>query len=222
MLSQIEQKIKAHTEKAQSSEPDKPRGPCPRCLAKTSCFKLHEKRFRFFRFVVENFVRTVESLLLRWKCPLCEKTFTDYPEFAEPYKRYVKPAIEQFSAEYLQEEKEKQSYRRAVTTADNRPLYYKKDEITVNDKTLSHTSVWKWIGSMGSVDTAPEPANTTTATRTPAGAMLCNAIHVSPGKYRSPHRRLVLQKAKRLLSLSAVAGGFNKFTDFPRFETVFS
>lgn len=223
MLSQIKQIIKAHTEKAQSSDPDKPQGPCPRCLAKNSCFKLHERRFRFFRFVVESFVQTVESFLLQWKCPLCKRTFTDYPEFAEPHKQYVKSTIKQFSAEYLQEGKEKKSYRGVVTAANSQPLYYKEDDITPNDMALSHTSVWNWIGSLGLAESrAPTPAGTPGESRTFDWLWLCKAIPVAPHKYRSVERLHLLQKAKLLLKVTAELKDYLFFSNFQRFETGFS
>ena len=38
-------------------------------------------------------VYIVIGLLIRWKCPGFSKTFTQYPWFAVPYKRYTLPTI---------------------------------------------------------------------------------------------------------------------------------
>jgi len=66
---------------------------CPICKEAPDYFKPHDCRKRVFLVIVEWVVQKIESVLGRWKCPLCNHTFTYYPNFAIPYKRYVKDNI---------------------------------------------------------------------------------------------------------------------------------
>lgn len=43
----------------------------------------------------------MRSVLTRWKFLVCHKAFTDYPDFALPYKRYVRQDLCQLSGRYV-------------------------------------------------------------------------------------------------------------------------
>ena len=62
---------------------------CRHCNTSSKDFKRHEARQRQFYVISENIVNVILGLLIRWKCSGCDITFTDYPEFAVPYKRYT-------------------------------------------------------------------------------------------------------------------------------------
>jgi hypothetical protein len=53
--------------------------------------------------IVGEIIKVIFSLLIRWKCPGCGKTFTQYPEFALPYKRYTVPDIIAYAGRYVNE-----------------------------------------------------------------------------------------------------------------------
>ena len=91
MVSVIEARIGQHSHSVASGDICRPEGPCPQCHAVPRWFKVHERSTRSFRFIVESVVHTIASVLLRWKCPVCGKTFTDYSDFAWPYKRGLLP-----------------------------------------------------------------------------------------------------------------------------------
>ncbi len=74
---------------------------CEKCRQKPEIFKLHESRKRQLRFVVGDIVKVTLTFLLRWKCPLCGGTFTQYPSFILPHKRFVLTDIVQFGKKYL-------------------------------------------------------------------------------------------------------------------------
>ena len=101
MKSKIEETIKNHTDSILSGIFSQPEGPCPKCLEKPNFFKLHECKKRNFRYICDSFIYTVLSLLTRWKCPICKRTFTDYPSFALPFKRYVMIDIERLTNDYI-------------------------------------------------------------------------------------------------------------------------
>jgi hypothetical protein len=75
-----EQEIKDHTERIESGRQPCHAEACPHCGVQET-FRLHHRRRRTFRLVVEQCVRLFRSWILRFKCPNCHRTFTDYPPF---------------------------------------------------------------------------------------------------------------------------------------------
>ena len=97
---------------------------CPFCnfrSDKNQLFKRHASRPRLFLIVVGQTVHAVKALLSRWRCPKCRRTFTCYPTFALPRRRYTLPQIRRLAAAYLQNAPV--SYRRSVQES-RLPIYY--------------------------------------------------------------------------------------------------
>jgi hypothetical protein len=82
----VEISIQQHLDDIISGKIPEPKECCPRCFSNPGTFKLHECRKRAFRYIAGNFVKVLITLLARWKCLECGKTFTIYPPFAAPYK----------------------------------------------------------------------------------------------------------------------------------------
>ena len=59
----------------------RPEGVCPKCSEIPPEFKLHDQRSRLFRFIEDSLVCVIEGVLVRYKCLLCKRTFTIYPDF---------------------------------------------------------------------------------------------------------------------------------------------
>jgi len=77
-----EEKIKDHTRKLEAGEHLIYCQVCCQCgVEPEGGFRIHERRRRTFRVVVERCVRVYRSWVLRLKCPHCKRTFTDYPPF---------------------------------------------------------------------------------------------------------------------------------------------
>ena len=195
----IQSLIQAHTDKIVSGNIVPPEGACPRCSKMPETYKLHECRKRFFRFVVKNFVRIALTLLVRWKCPLCRETFTQYPGFALPHKRYVKSDIRGLSKNYVEDEK--QTYA-SVVTHNNGTIGYQRDDNRPVDRFLNPTTPWRWITWLGCI--ANEPLKKRSELQPP---------EVYPAKCRSLHRKRILQAARALLNLP----DYLCETIFPRF-----
>jgi len=195
----IQSLIQSHTDKIVSGNIVAPEKSCPRCSKKPETYKLHECRKRFFRFVVKNFVHIALTLLARWKCPICRETFTQYPEFALPHKRYVKADIKGFSKKYIEDEK--QTYA-SVVNHNNGTIGYQRDDNQPVGRFLNPTTPWRWITWLGRV--ASEPLK----------EMPDLQLHeVYPAKYSSLHRERILQSARALLNLP----DYLRHTIFPRF-----
>ena len=76
---------------------------CDNCGQREGIFKLHECRKRLLRFAAEAVVETVATLLPRWKCLPCGATFTQYPPFVAPHKRFVLADIVLLCRKYLED-----------------------------------------------------------------------------------------------------------------------
>lgn len=114
---------------------------CQCCHQKPKFFKLHESRKRQFRLVVENIVKTTVSFLLRWRCLLCNKTFTEYPSFAVPHKRFVLTDINRLGQKYLSNDT--LGYRGVVK--ENGVNIGYPDSNGLCEQFVSHSTVWRFM-----------------------------------------------------------------------------
>jgi len=105
--------IKAYQEKVQKDKIT-PHNlpPCVRCVLDSAYFKIHAYRERRFLILVELIVQAVFCPLVRFVCPGCGKTVTNYPDFAIPHKHYTRQSITGFAEAYI--ESEEITYERAV------------------------------------------------------------------------------------------------------------
>lgn len=219
MISKIEEKIKQHTEKIKAKQYDMPRGLCPKCCEEPGYFRLHESRPRYFLFVVESLVKKVESLLLRWKCKLCKATFSEYPDFALPYKRYVSDDIVRLAGQYF--ERQGETYRRlaADQTDKNRMLLTAHEQ--AQDSSLAHSTPWNWMKLIGSLPVVYQAGLELIRSFDPATKLCRRFLPVAPRKYRSLKRKSLLQKAKDLLLLNAEHEKLFSHRLFPHFKTLY-
>ena len=116
--------------------------PCPRCRVESEFFKIHAYRERRFLIIIEMLIKAAYCSLVRFKCPGCGKTFTNYPDFAIPHKHYTRPSITGFSASYV--ESENMTYQKAVMVDSSVPGYPQ------NDATLAPSTIHRWITTLGS------------------------------------------------------------------------
>ena len=134
--------IQQHTNKITSGKIPRPQGCCPRCFSQPKTFKLHECRKRSFRYLAGSFVRIIMTLLARWKCVECGKTFTAYPPFVCPHKRYALDDILRLSSKYIQDEQ--QTYYTAVTH-EGSSIGYEEENNQYVDHFLAPSTLWRWI-----------------------------------------------------------------------------
>jgi len=219
MVSKIEEKIKQHTKKIKAKQYDKPLGPCPKCAEVPLEFKLHESRPRKFFFILADIVKQVESLLLRWKCILCKTTFTEYPNFALPYKRYVSDDILRLSGQYLEQHRE--TYRRLVSDQTDR----NRTQVTAYEKkpesSLAYSTPWTWMKLLGGLPVVYQAGLELIRSHAPATQLFRRFVPVDPKKYRSLERKNLLQKAMNLLLLNVQQERFFGQNIFPRFKTLY-
>ena len=116
---------------------------CPLCHGQPETFRLHDFRRRTFLYVLGRMVHSTWCWLARLKCPLCGKTFTLYPPFALPYKRYVVETALALSERYVSEDAT--SYRRAVRV-EGMPVFHAGEGAgSTGTRILEHSTLHRWI-----------------------------------------------------------------------------
>jgi hypothetical protein len=131
-------------------------------------FAFHGTRARRFLVLVGSYVCKVAALLARWRCPHCRRTFTDYPPFACPHKAYTLPQMTEHAAKYVSNTST--SYRKGVCWA-NLPIFHengpmegagpsRRANIASSPATMAHTSLFRWVTSLGRHARQPESLST--------------------------------------------------------------
>jgi hypothetical protein len=213
-VSPVEEIIRKHTDSIISGNIRPPLGSCPRCFESPDTYKLHECRKRSFHFIIGSFVRIVLSLLIRWKCPICGHTFTEYPAFASPYKRYVLMDIERLSEDYLENEK---TYQQMVSCEDGAIGYEQKDG-KIDDRQLSPSTPWRWLDFLGTMNNTLTGALNLIRQKSPDSYLFRQLLPLSRGKYRTQNRKIILQSAWKLLQANQIFQRLFADKIFPRYE----
>lgn len=115
---------------------------CPCCHGRPVCFKCHGVRPRLFLVFAEAVIRRVQSYLTRWKCPLCRRTFTLYPAFALPFKRYVLPFLLARCTAYVDDAA--RTYRDGVNEA-GQPISHADLDAGAQ---LWPSTLWRWVTTL--------------------------------------------------------------------------
>lgn len=192
---------------------------CPKCKSTHRVFTLHERRHRLFHVIIDSLVHTIESFLGRWKCSLCKKTFTFYPEYALPYKRYVKDHCLSFSHAYLEDDTETyQSISSAIGYASmQRPDCTGRQEI--DDRMLAGSTVWRWLSFFGSLKNTLRNAFDLIRQTSGDSGIFRQISPIHPRKYQSNERKTLLQHALRLLTAEVAYRNLFGFSFFPDLAT---
>lgn len=213
-LTPVEEIIQRHTDSITSGNIKPPQGSCPKCFETPNTYKLHESRKRNFRFIVGCFIRNVISLLVRWKCPICGRTFTEYPAFVLPYKRYVLMDIERLGEDYLENKK---SYQQTVSCEDG-VIGYEERDGKIDERQLSPSTPWRWFNFLGSMENTLTEALNLIRQKAPDGYIFRELFPIFPGKYRTQKRKLLLQNAWKLLEANQIFQHLFGEKIFPRYE----
>lgn len=192
---------------------------CPNCHREPSKFKRHDARTRIFLILVENVVERVQSLVTRWKCPLCGKTFTLYPDFALPYKRYVLSSIMDICRQYLEEYD--QSYR-GVVTLNNMEYYYEKPFEDGACPVLAHSTPHRWLTSFSGFFLTTQNALEHIKQKDPHTGIFreMSELLVPGKKFRSSVRKKQLLRCRRLLRIQEEFFRLFSMKFFPNFATI--
>jgi hypothetical protein len=210
----IIERIKAHEKEVLSGIIPDNLQICPKCKGSSRFFKLHEGRFRLFLVIVDCFVKQVEALLGRWKCPLCHKTSTYYPDFAIPYKRYVKDNILELSQKYLEEDN---STYETVVRKEDTAIVYDSAQSKKYECQVAGSTVWWWLHSIGSLKDIVSKAFSLIREKDPSSGIFRQIRPIKAKKYRSDERKKVLQQFARLLNAEEEFRRLFSHSIFPHF-----
>lgn len=190
---------------------------CPRCAAIPDAFKIHERRQRTFRLVIERLVHRVSGLVVRWKCGLCQDTFSSCPDFALPCKRYVRDVVLGFGQRYLGDDT--MSYRRVVRV-EGLPVFYdsERDGI-VDERALAPSTVHRWLGWLGRLERTLSSALQLIRRASSTSGLFRKTHPVPAWKYRSLERRHRLQVGLGLLAAEVAYRRLFTVSIFPGLAT---
>jgi hypothetical protein len=160
------------------------------------------KRPRTFLVVVESLVHKVLSFLLRLRCPSCQRSFTDYPSFAVPNKRYVRQEMEERSARYLEDDTA--TYRRVVRDGNTACGYDRTDDGEIDERQLVGSTVHRWITWLGEQTDKLSLLLGMVKAWAPRSTIHRDPLPFPSRKYRSDERKEILQTARRLLLAEAL------------------
>ena len=206
--------IKAYQQKVEKDKitPDN-LPPCPRCSVESMFFKIHAYRERRFLIIIEMLIKTAYCSLVRFKCPGCNKTFTDYPDFAIPHKHYTQPSITEFSASYV--ESEDMTYQQAVIVDRNAPGYPQ------NDATLAPSTIHRWITTLGRFTQTCRTALMLLLQQNPVSSICRDLARliIPQRKYKTNHRKKQLVGCRQLVIIDAFFQAAFKTSIFTKLAT---
>ena len=191
--------IKAHQLKVEKDKitPDNLL-PCPRCNVESDFFKIHAYRERRFLIIIEMLIKAAFCTLIRFRCPGCGKTFTDYPDFAIPHKHYTRQSVMGFSANYL--ESDDTTYQQAVMVDNSTPGYPQ------SDSTLASSTIHRWITTLGRFTNTCRTALLLLLQENPVSSICRDLARViiPQRKFKTNHRKKQLIGCRQLLMMEAI------------------
>ena len=150
----------------------------------------------------EILVEVIESWRVRFRCRHCRKTFTEYPPFALPHKRFVKQDVLGRALKYLSAEKKpkpkcRATYREAVWEGRG-PLSYAEDQ---EGRQFSHSTIWRWLSWLGSLKDLMQQATQLILQKDPQANLHWKPHPIANHKVCSEERRKTLEQAAGMLDV---------------------
>jgi len=188
---------------------------CPHCRGKPGRFKRHGVRSRVFLVLAADMIQRVFSYLTRWKCPLCKRTFTLYPSFAIPFKRYVLPFIKRRCTAYVEDDVH--SYREGVEEAGE-AIFHEDPERAAG---LAPSTLWRWVATLGQFPATLRKALGLIKQKDPATGIFreLGRLAVPARKWRSEARRALLKRCRELVAADRVYDLLFSVSVFPDLAT---
>ena len=206
--------IKAHQLKVEKDKitPDNLL-PCPRCNVESDFFKIHAYRERRFLVIIEMLIKAAFCTLIRFRCPGCGKTFTDYPDFAIPHKHYTRQSVMGFSANYL--ESDDTTYQQAVMVDNSTPGYPQ------SDSTLASSTIHRWITTLGRFTNTCRTALLLLLQENPVSSICRDLARViiPQRKFKTNHRKKQLIGCRQVLMIEAIFKATFKTSIFTKLAT---
>lgn len=182
---------------------------CVLCNSPGSNLSIHERRSRHIYIIDTGEVIDHLTLLSRLKCAVCKRTFTHYPDFIAPYKRYIPLQVLEMTERYREPHT---GYRKSISW-NFRTICWKN-----KDRWFSHVTLWRWISGLARQQILKRILSLIRQ-RAPSSDVFRRIVPVCPEKFRSLERKKILQRSFRLVDAVKEAVSIFGKTFFPRFET---
>jgi hypothetical protein len=153
------------------------------------------------------------------KCPLCHCTFTYYPDFAIPFKRYVKENILELSRKYIEDD---ETIYKDVVYDKGLQIGYETDQGKIDERYFEGSTVWRWLSFLGSLLNTLNNALNLIRQKSPTSSIFRQIYPIHPNKYRSDKRKKLLQQSMRLFYADDEFQRLFKISIFPDLATRYS
>lgn len=212
------EKIKTHEQEIVSGQAPENLKHCPRCQGTPQSFESHGLRHRIFLVIIGAFVHQIPSFLGRWKCPLCHCSFTYYPDFALPFKRYLKDSILPLARTYLEEDTS--TYRKLVQDNDSAIGYASSEQKEgIDERQLQGSTIWRWFSFIGSLKQTLCHGLNIIRQKSPSSFVFREVRPVHCRKYKSEKRKVLLGFCQRFFAAEAAFNCLFGSSIFPWFAT---
>ena len=184
---------------------------CPVCNTGSEHFKRHDARTRQLYIPIEQIICVFCCLLVRWRCPACNKRILQYPDFALPYKRYPLQTILDYASRYT--ENDRATYQSVIQSS---PIGYPEDE-----RQLAPSTPWRWISTLSRMSNLLRRAQELILQAESSGAISRHlaTLTISAGKYKTSARRTLLIQCRKLLHTEAACRNLFDMSLFPNLAT---
>ena len=212
------EKIKTHEQEILSGQTPENLKHCPKCQGTPQSFKSHGLRDRIFLVIIGAFVHQIQSFLGRWKCPLCHCSFTYYPDFALPFKRYLKDSILPLARTYVEEDTS--TYRKVVQDNDSAIGYASSEHKEgIDERQLHGSTIWRWLSFIGSLKQTLCQGLNIIRQKSPSSCVFREILPVHSHKYKSEKRKVLLGFSQRFFVAETAFSQLFGSSIFPRFAT---
>jgi hypothetical protein len=185
--------------------------PCPRCHLLSDQFGRHELRKRQFHVIIDEVIHVEQGVVIRWKCPGCDKTFSQYPHFALPYKRYTLADIMAYAKRYTGDEEITYSRLIKIWAAG----YERKEN---DEAQLWPSTVHRWITTLGDFPRLIRKAQALIHQKDSSAGFTRTLAQLKalPRKFLTEARRKVLVGCLQLLFVEAIYRRIFAVSIFPK------
>ncbi len=140
--SEIIDRIDSHTRTVFTGGATRQPVRCSHCRTRSRKYRFCGRRRRALLVVDKCWVRQVTTFLAHWQCMRCGRAFTDYPDFAVPYRRYAGPTILRLCRRYMTDKD--MSYTEAVKY-NHMAIAYEGNGLEIDERQLSPGTLRDWV-----------------------------------------------------------------------------
>lgn len=172
---------------------------CTQCGLAACYFKIHAYRERRFLIIVDMTVHPEYAPLVRFRCPVCKKTVSYYPDFALPHKHYTRQSIMGFTENYFASDTT--TYQQAVMDMEQFSVAGYPD----GEKSLAPSTVHRWVTTLSGLVHTTQTALNLIGQENPATRAYRDLaqLTIANGKYKQPFRKKQLLSCLRLIAAEA-------------------